>query len=253
MESDIGSSLRGTSVPYGQACSGCSKAKCRCVKRGSGLDCDRCIRLKKECRPSNVVRKRPTQSGAKNKTKHLEEKLNDIITLLKSEAEPASLHGPRRLETHNSHNHPDLLPICGTSEQPESQSSRSTFGHPSPASTGGRNFDHAEEHLTTFKSFHLKHFPFVHIPDEIRLGCLIQMLCPICLPRSQCCSTSARAPVLMAKYLWDCLQINKRAEKNRKGDSRNYFPEVDSRYGAVYGTAIGSHHIPDMVGAIGCL
>lgn len=40
MDQPAGQSAAGMSAPYGQACAGCVKAKCKCVSRGSG-NCER--------------------------------------------------------------------------------------------------------------------------------------------------------------------------------------------------------------------
>ncbi|TRX88331.1 hypothetical protein FHL15_010769 [Xylaria flabelliformis] len=78
---------------YGRACTGCAKAKCRCIVRGTagpGNSCERCARLGRECRP----RKRPVDDerrpiserrARKNRTTRLEEKLEDLIDILMSQ------------------------------------------------------------------------------------------------------------------------------------------------------------------------
>ncbi|KAI1464472.1 uncharacterized protein F4812DRAFT_442264 [Daldinia caldariorum] len=76
------------SVPYGQACTNCSKAKCKCISRvGAGSGCERCQRLGKECIPSISVRKRAAKSKTKtDRTAHLEEKLDDLVSILRAQA-----------------------------------------------------------------------------------------------------------------------------------------------------------------------
>ncbi|KAI5865361.1 hypothetical protein GGS23DRAFT_594894 [Durotheca rogersii] len=75
------------SVPYGQACINCSKAKCKCVSRGGpGTACDRCQRLGKECHPSVGVRKRSVRRPASSRAAHLEEKLDDLVSILRAQA-----------------------------------------------------------------------------------------------------------------------------------------------------------------------
>ncbi|KAH7176843.1 hypothetical protein EDB81DRAFT_875635 [Dactylonectria macrodidyma] len=76
------------SAPYGQACVGCSKAKCRCISREpAGSSCERCHRLCIECQPSPLGRRLPIRrvqaNGSRND--HLEEKLGELVTLLKSQ------------------------------------------------------------------------------------------------------------------------------------------------------------------------
>ncbi|KAI1774290.1 hypothetical protein F4818DRAFT_79026 [Hypoxylon cercidicola] len=75
------------SVPYGQACTNCSKAKCKCISRGGlGGMCERCQRLGKECIPSVSVRKRAARRPASERTAHLEEKLDDLVSILRAQA-----------------------------------------------------------------------------------------------------------------------------------------------------------------------
>ncbi|OTA98461.1 hypothetical protein M426DRAFT_325964 [Hypoxylon sp. CI-4A] len=76
------------SVPYGQACTNCSKAKCKCISRsGPGATtCERCQRLGKECVPSVSVRKRAARRPASERTAHLEEKLDDLVSILRAQA-----------------------------------------------------------------------------------------------------------------------------------------------------------------------
>ena len=104
------------SAPYGHACTNCAKAKCKCVfSRGSTSVCDRCHRLSRECVPSQTVRKRgsararsalrSSTSGLGSRdtskdsdiarTAQLEEKLDDLVSLLRSQAS-ASVAGAVR-------------------------------------------------------------------------------------------------------------------------------------------------------------
>lgn len=112
-----------TSAPYGHACANCAKAKCKCVSRGGGggppgpgTKCERCYRLGRECTPSATVRKRGStrrsgvngrglllgsvssgssggggggvnshSGGDTARTAQLEEKLDDLVSLLRSQ------------------------------------------------------------------------------------------------------------------------------------------------------------------------
>lgn len=81
------------SAPYGQACVSCSRAKCKCITRGQGTSCERCHRLRRECQPSVPVRKRIVRRSA-TRTTHLEDKLDDLVTLLRTQASaPANASG----------------------------------------------------------------------------------------------------------------------------------------------------------------
>ncbi|KAI1756771.1 hypothetical protein F4782DRAFT_280383 [Xylaria castorea] len=82
------------SALHGRACTGCAKAKCRCIVRGAvgpGKSCERCARLGRECRLSVSSRKKQVDDerrpiseriAKKNRATRLEEKLEDLIDIL---------------------------------------------------------------------------------------------------------------------------------------------------------------------------
>ncbi|KAI0396822.1 hypothetical protein F5Y17DRAFT_60975 [Xylariaceae sp. FL0594] len=102
-----------TPAPYGQACISCAKAKCKCILvqhtpgSGSGQNaryaCERCVRLGRECKPSNGVRKRgaavskrtstastsnrraSNDISAVSRAANLEQKLEDLVAILKAQ------------------------------------------------------------------------------------------------------------------------------------------------------------------------
>ncbi|TLS22474.1 uncharacterized protein PpBr36_10042 [Pyricularia pennisetigena] len=77
----------GIPAPYGRACANCVKAKCKCFYRGSGREissCERCHRLGKDCVPSESVRRRTSRRQGTSRTAQLEEKLDDLVSLLKT-------------------------------------------------------------------------------------------------------------------------------------------------------------------------
>lgn len=43
MESDTSGPTNGTPAPYGRACTNCARAKCRCIYRSEGADCERYV------------------------------------------------------------------------------------------------------------------------------------------------------------------------------------------------------------------
>ncbi|KAH8703596.1 hypothetical protein BGW36DRAFT_88931 [Talaromyces proteolyticus] len=73
----------GKPAPYGRACINCARAKCKCILRDEGSSCERCSRLKKQCTPSPTVRKK-RQRGSNSQTARLEQKLDGLVSLLKS-------------------------------------------------------------------------------------------------------------------------------------------------------------------------
>ncbi|ERT01885.1 hypothetical protein HMPREF1624_00179 [Sporothrix schenckii ATCC 58251] len=82
---------------YGQACMQCFKAKCRCIARPDGGACERCLRLKKPCQPSNSARRRTAQNGQAGagaaEIAELEGRINTLTTMLQSVMEKAGLAG----------------------------------------------------------------------------------------------------------------------------------------------------------------
>lgn len=177
------------SAPYGQACAGCSKAKCRCISRGPGTSCERCHRLSRDCHSSAPVRKRIARRPA-NKTARLEEKLDDLVTLLKAQATgnpsrsqhsqdgPTSDHHSTNAErqpstsisghaVHSQHNGAilyisDTAVERGVSPRIPQVASLADPCHPSELSTA-----QAEECLSTFRAHHLQALPFFHIAPEV--------------------------------------------------------------------------------------
>ena len=100
--SGIEVSAGGTPAPYGRACVNCARAKCRCIYRTADASCERCAvprgrpisglgltwgrchRLKKHCEPSVTVRKRNARRQVGSRTAQLEEKLEDLVSLLRN-------------------------------------------------------------------------------------------------------------------------------------------------------------------------
>ncbi|KAI1455367.1 hypothetical protein F4805DRAFT_435953 [Annulohypoxylon moriforme] len=190
------------SVPYGQACTNCSKAKCKCISRGApGSICERCQRLGKQCVPSVSVRKRAVRRPAAERTAHLEEKLDDLVSILRAQAAGTPPTGAYRagasddlpdpgIDTDtNSGPAMDLDPSIGvvpvpadkaTSNAPlslpppvEAFCSRFTSmnSYPTPPSIassqdGGPSPVEAEEILRVFQDRFVPFFPFVWIPPE---------------------------------------------------------------------------------------
>lgn len=97
-------SATGQSSTYGQACTQCYKAKCRCVRTGDGDKCERsvskialfilnpetffcrCLRLKKRCEPSESTRRRNAQtataSASDARIARLEETMGGLLSAM---------------------------------------------------------------------------------------------------------------------------------------------------------------------------
>ncbi|KAI3391487.1 hypothetical protein diail_7214 [Diaporthe ilicicola] len=75
----------GTPAPYGHACTNCVRAKCKCMYGDHAGACERCFRLHKDCQPSVPNRKRTQKKAPGSRTAHLEEKLDDLVSLIRSQ------------------------------------------------------------------------------------------------------------------------------------------------------------------------
>lgn len=158
------------SASYGRACAGCYKAKCKCILRGPGLNCERCHRLKQECAPSTVVRKRLSRNTA-YRTAHLEERLDDLVGLLESQASGDSSASPNstplarstfvnqpaehRTGEKGSRNRP-LAPRASQHSLPAQR----TLWNADPLAQIEPSTPQAEQYLATFQRHHLNNFPF---------------------------------------------------------------------------------------------
>lgn len=82
-------------APYGRACASCARAKVKCVTNSNrGAKCERCHRLNKDCQLSAATRIRKTIRKPPTKVDRLEEKLDGLVTLLKSSTGTASGPAP---------------------------------------------------------------------------------------------------------------------------------------------------------------
>ncbi|KAK5662324.1 hypothetical protein OQA88_8230 [Cercophora sp. LCS_1] len=96
MDALVSTLANGTPAPYGKACTNCVRAKCRCIYRVGGPDCERCHRLAKECIASVSVRKRNARRPHVSRAAQLEEKLDDLFSLLRNQTAPTSTaHAPQ--------------------------------------------------------------------------------------------------------------------------------------------------------------
>ncbi|KAK4449642.1 hypothetical protein QBC34DRAFT_448702 [Podospora aff. communis PSN243] len=119
----------GTPAPYGKACTNCVKAKCRCIYRMGGLECERCNRLSKSCVPSQSVRKRNGRRPNVSRAAQLEEKLEDLVALLRNQnngpqngplSAPASAPAPAEAPTTLSVSMPVMIePLIGPPTDPD--------------------------------------------------------------------------------------------------------------------------------------
>ncbi|KAI0020358.1 hypothetical protein F4780DRAFT_779711 [Xylariomycetidae sp. FL0641] len=209
------SSPRHRPAPYGHSCTNCAKAKCKCLTAGPpGSPCERCTRLGKDCRPSASVRRRQaaarrssgggprtgdaaaaaiaSERGGGNadpahRTAQLEERLEDLVNLLKAQAEagggggrnaaaaagcesvdaPPCSHDPRTGAWTGRHLHmPPCMPTPAGSVA-NSSTSASTPGRMVAAPDVALSQAEAEETLRLFRECHLSYMPFMYIPPDV--------------------------------------------------------------------------------------
>ncbi|KAL3473221.1 hypothetical protein BJX99DRAFT_234092 [Aspergillus californicus] len=139
--------------PYGLACMNCFKAKSKCIGRPDGDGCQRCHRLKKQCSPSDSIRRRNSQKAQSSRIAELEAKLDGLFTFLQS---TQSAQSP----TAASQAGPQRSPLGAT---PMSQSSYMPVAYNSPLGET-RN---AEEALVLFRDRMLPYFPIMHLPPTV--------------------------------------------------------------------------------------
>ncbi|OTA65139.1 hypothetical protein K449DRAFT_392224 [Hypoxylon sp. EC38] len=182
-------------APYGQACLGCSRAKCKCFCRSDGTECERCYRLGKTCEPAPPARKRKARTPPPPRTQplpppvssRLEEKLDDLVTLLRSQAAEkqaqrqaqSQRQTPQLTNEGTPRSHGDSTSSMPGRENPDFVlDTAASIVHilrpetppisPSPiledVSVHQVSDRIAEEQLDTFRRVFLPTFPFVHIP-----------------------------------------------------------------------------------------
>lgn len=153
------------SAPYGRACAGCSKAKCRCIMRGEGLSCKRCHRLQRECHPSMVVRKRSAKRPA-HRTAELEKKLDSLVTLLRSQPPGGSRVSEDSSETSPGGNSGGPRQSGSGTEQSQGTQEPPCF-YPTPITAAASPYpepspSQAQEYFEDFIKTYVHAFPFIH-------------------------------------------------------------------------------------------
>ncbi|KAL5044272.1 hypothetical protein BDW71DRAFT_101673 [Aspergillus fruticulosus] len=163
-------------APYGRACFNCSTAKCKCIFPKTGGRCQRCQRLNKECRQPPSHKRQSTRKTASSKAARLEEKLEDLVALLRAGVQaPAVNPIGNALSTPDSSDVPvgnliqnTALPLIPTTLTPETNVSESTSRSPVAFSTPAEpTTPQAEECLTTFRTQLLPYFPCLYLPPNI--------------------------------------------------------------------------------------
>ena len=172
----------GAPAGYGRSCTNCSRSKTKCTIRSNSEVCERCYRLKKDCQPMATFRKRTSKKTHSSKTAQLEEKIDDLVSMLRASQQPPHLSSrpsskPDSVQSpRNFTSRLDSLAAAATST-----ASRS---HPQPvpalhfpvrviAANSSRGEilpeadfptpEEAKAYLDKFRGW-LHYFPFMHIP-----------------------------------------------------------------------------------------
>ncbi|KAH7002074.1 hypothetical protein EDB80DRAFT_867093 [Ilyonectria destructans] len=183
------STSEGTPAGYGRSCTNCSRAKCKCILRPETGECERCHRLGKSCQPMTTSRKRVAKKATASRTAQLEEKLDDLVSILRATQSTnqqtpsssatasfasSSMALTSRLDSlaaaatsSTSQSMPSAMPhaFCHTnSAEPVSMNSASpdineTYQLPEPTPA------EAEIYLAKFRDW-LKNFPFMILPPD---------------------------------------------------------------------------------------
>ncbi|GLB08195.1 hypothetical protein AtubIFM57258_004083 [Aspergillus tubingensis] len=171
---------------YGKACRQCSKAKCRCVARPDGAGCERCLRLKKQCQPSESTRRKPRQnseSGAQ--IAKLEGRIDSLTAMLQSVAHATGVSGNLQTSS-NASTSEDISSlalsgsIAGSVFVPPPSTTAPSQSTTTPSPNNGSsqpsvplpplyelNLDEAAWYLGRFTTNMLPCFPFICLPPNI--------------------------------------------------------------------------------------
>ncbi|KAF7553864.1 hypothetical protein G7Z17_g3327 [Cylindrodendrum hubeiense] len=144
----------------GKACTNCVRIKCKCIYRVGGSACERCYRLKKICEPSGSDRRRGPKRHAAARSDRLEEKLDDIVSILRSQRTPLGT------DQGKTNHHPgsdgagfeDDISLHPTVVSPDTAFNGVYIDEPSLLE--------AEECLKRFREDMVPYCPYIHIPSH---------------------------------------------------------------------------------------
>ncbi|KAK9482625.1 C6 transcription factor [Lipomyces starkeyi] len=173
-----GSGPKHTSA-YGQACMQCFKAKCRCVPNPGHDSCERCLRLKKDCQPSESARRRNTQKTQESDARiaQLESKIETLLSVMQSavssagssvELRPLLNEENTSLSTAGSNStlaYSTSTKLNTRGKMPSATEPLPTAppqSNPFPSSDQDPSPIEAEECFNFFRSRMLPHFPFIN-------------------------------------------------------------------------------------------
>ena len=172
---------------YGRSCINCSRSKTKCIVRPRSDVCERCCRLKKDCQPMATSRKRTMKKPPSSKTAQLEEKIDDLVSILRASqqaSQPSSQTSSTPESTPSQRAFPsrlDSLAAAATSTTPQTRPQPTPASHfPVPIISISKDAcdllmkpseadfptpEEAEAYLDKFRGW-LRNFPFMHIPHN---------------------------------------------------------------------------------------
>jgi len=170
------------SSAYGQACTHCYKAKCRCVRTRSGETCERCLRLNKRCEPTESIRRRNNIHNVHNpqpsnmsdrRIARLEDKMESLLSVMQSFIGSATAPGNASLVTPASTTvNFGEAPTFGTS------STATASPNPDPIYTAHHyqspSTNQSDAQLDFFRARMLPSFPFLDLGPAMTIGYLRQ-------------------------------------------------------------------------------
>ncbi|KAH8657849.1 hypothetical protein BX600DRAFT_468265 [Xylariales sp. PMI_506] len=143
----------------GKACVNCVRIKCKCVPRALGSSCERCHRLQKECVPSAAPRRRGPKPHVAQRSARLEEKLDDLVSLLRAQQLPSRLDAGDR--------------SGNDSEYRDTESGKGTSSSLALTPAADEEFDNllppaeAEISLERFRKDMTPSSPYIYIPSDL--------------------------------------------------------------------------------------
>ncbi|KAL2848385.1 hypothetical protein BJY01DRAFT_159830 [Aspergillus pseudoustus] len=153
--------------PYGLACSNCFKAKCKCVSRPEG-PCERCHRLKKQCNPSDSVRRRNSSRTQSMRLAQLESKYESLLALLQQRMQPPPSAAPTPQHQQTSLHPNSAMQQPSPSDTLMPPPTGVAVGYPGPPD----DLRNPEEVLALFRDHMLRFCPFIYLPPAMSAGYL---------------------------------------------------------------------------------
>ncbi|KAI0847512.1 hypothetical protein F5Y00DRAFT_271068 [Daldinia vernicosa] len=176
-----------TSTSGIRACTNCSRVKCKCIYRADSTICERCYRLKKSCTPTESAGRRVGKRRGVSRTARLEEKLDKLMSSLKSQKETRGTHTEDEVDNHDgqqgaleSNTEVPSVTIAPSVPATQSLGGITAFDITKTSSSSISYFDEtspseAEDLLRKFRDETAGFLPLVYIPPYARAQQLREM------------------------------------------------------------------------------